>query len=127
MLLLTSKHKKTAFAIFAIPAIIQVQYFEIYNKLISSFDLKMALENPLMVSTLWLENIDFLKLLIIILVFATLLKYLNPIQLSKKIISTLTFFLVGLFGLIILSWYSIFNFQNSIVAFYGSIFDLIKQ
>ena len=126
MLLLTSKHKKTAFAIFAIPAIIQAQYFEIYNKLISSFDLKMALENPLMVSTLWLENIDLLKLLIIILVFATLLKYLNPIQLSKKIISTLIFFLVGLFGLIILSWYSIFNFQNSIVAFYGSIFDLIK-
>lgn len=118
--------KHILFFILIIPTIIQTTYFEIYRKMVSSFGFQTFLEDSEMVLFLWFENINILKTLFLTLIIWFLIGKIQKIDLSKKILIPIYFLLISIYSLIIFSWYSVPNFQNSIISYYGSLFDSIR-
>ena len=126
IILLLRNFKKTLYFFLVIPTIIQATYFEIYKKLVSSFGFQTFFEDSNMVLNLWLENINFWKTIFLILAFLFLVKNLKNIKIHKVISFGSSFLLISIYTLIMLSWYSVPNFQNSIISYYGSLFDSIR-
>jgi len=114
------------FIILALPTVIQATYFEVYKKLVSPFGFQTFGEDTAMVLELWVDNINLPKsIFLLILVWYLVLK-LENIKFSKKVVIPSTFFLISIYSLIVLSWYSVPNFQNSIISFYGSLLETMK-
>ena len=105
---------------------VQATYFEIYRKMISSFGFQTFFEDSGMVISLWLENINILKTVFLITLIWFLVEKIDKIEISKKVTFSLIFLLISIYSLIVFSWYSVSNFQNSIISYYGSLFDSIK-
>jgi len=126
IIIIFRNYKKSLYLFLAIPTIIQATYFEVYRKLVSSFGFQTFFEDSSMILNLWLENINFLKTIFILTVFWFLIKRISNLKLSKWIIFPSSFFLISIYTLIILSWYSVPNFQNSIISYYGSFIDSIR-
>ena len=115
------------FIILLIPTLIQMTYFEVYKKLVTPFGFKTFLEDGGMVLDLWFDNINLPKSIFVIFLIWWLIGKIQKGYLSKYITVPLTGFLIGVYTLIVFSWYSVPNFQNSIISFYGTIFDTVKE
>ena len=125
--LLFSKIKKSIlFLILTVPIIIQATYFEIYRKMVSSFGFQTFLEDSEMVLFLWFENINFLKTVFLISIIWFLIQKVQKIDLQKRVLIPLISMLISIYALTVFSWYSVSNFQNSVIAYYSSLFGSIK-
>ena len=126
LVLMSRLQKYILYLIIVIPTIIQTTYFEIYRKMVSSFGFQTFLEDSGMVLSLWFANINILKTVFLIVIIWFLIGKIRKIDILKRISIPLYFFLIAIYSLIIFSWYSVPNFQNSIISYYGTLLDSIK-
>jgi glucan phosphoethanolaminetransferase (alkaline phosphatase superfamily) len=127
ILILFSRVKRwILFLIIALPMLIQATYFEIYRKVVSSFGFQTFFEDWEMVLKLWVENIDLIKSLTLLAIIWFLVGRVRKVHIPKKISIPLGFSLISIYSLIIFSWYSVPNFQNSVIAYYGSLLETVK-
>lgn len=126
----TGRIRKTAaFVILFLPLAVELSYFSVYRKFVSAFGFRAFNEDPKMVLDLWLNN---LKPLRIFLAFALVLFTVKGFDRIKGRFHWLTrglsgFGLVAVTALMVLSWYSIPVFQNSVFAYAGSFLEMAKQ
>ncbi len=115
--------------IISIPLIIEANYFNIYNKLITPFGIKTFFEDGKMVLDLTFNNINYIKSIFIFLIIYISITILlnNQTQIKTKNITISIISLSILYIFSLFSWYSLTNAQNSLFAFYGSIFETLKN
>ncbi len=81
-----------------------------------------------MVLDLTLENINiYLTVSILILVYFISKIFIEKIELNKNILIFNIIFLILIYSFSVLSWYSLSSSQNSIFAFYSTIFETLKN
>jgi len=123
------KKRIAAFLILFLPLVIQLSYFSVYRKFVSAFGFRAFYEDPAMVFNLWLDNLPVIKIM-----FATLLVSMAVWLLGKirgqghLALRFLSFFVIAVVsGLMMFSWYSVPVFQNSVLAYAGSLLEMAKQ
>ena len=127
LILIRNWNRWAIFLLLIIPTLVQSTYFEVYEKLVSPFGFKIFLENIGMVLDLWIENIDIPKSLFLIFAIWWLVSKLPKGDISRYITIPSIILVIAIYGLIVFSWFSVPNLQNSIVSFYGAILDTFKQ
>ena len=127
LILIRNWNRWAIFILLIIPTLVQSTYFEVYEKLVSPFGFKIFLENIGMVLDLWIENIDIPKSLFLIFAIWWLVSKLPKGDISRYITIPSIILVIAIYGLIVFSWFSVPNLQNSIVSFYGAILDTFKQ
>lgn len=124
--LLQNFRMRYIFLILVIPVFAQMTYFEIYRKFVSPFGLQTFFEDSEMVFSLWIENINFWKSISLLIIFFVILRSFQRESLKKWLVALNSFYLVLFFSFSTFSWYSVSNFGNSVVSFYGTFFELAK-
>ncbi|OGS35970.1 MAG: hypothetical protein A2293_06080 [Elusimicrobia bacterium RIFOXYB2_FULL_49_7] len=117
--------KIAVFALIMIPLFSQSAYFSVYRKLIPPFGFSFIAEDTSLTFSLFFEHLRPIRLLLILLLsflMARLLfKKVPPIKPVKAVVNAI----LGLGVLIhsVFGWYTVTDFQNSIVACYSALLD----
>jgi glucan phosphoethanolaminetransferase (alkaline phosphatase superfamily) len=123
--------KKTilAFFILFLPLLVQISYFSVYRKFVSSFGFRAFFEDPGMIFSLWLANVPFrwIILAFVLVVFSIVLLKRVGQGFHRVTQAVSGFFILTVTALMVFSWYSVPVFQNSVMAYAGSYLELAKQ
>ena len=123
------KKKMAAFLILFLPVAIQLSYFSVYRKFVSSFGFRAFYEDPAMVFDLWMENFPAVKIVFAVFLVSVSVWLLGKIRgKSHPVLMFLSpFIIVVVPGLMMFSGYSVPLFQNSVLAYSGSLLEMAKQ
>ncbi|HIM58093.1 MAG TPA: phosphoethanolamine transferase [Gammaproteobacteria bacterium] len=121
--------KVVVFIVIALPVLVQMSHFEVYRSLTSSFGFHAFTEDPWMTLSLWVEQFNILKSIIILSIVFWLIKLLSfsskPMVKWRYALNTIGFILLYL--LTTFSWYGVSNFQNSALAYYSTLLQMSKD
>ncbi|MBU1170476.1 MAG: phosphoethanolamine transferase [Proteobacteria bacterium] len=118
-----------SFFILFVPLMVQVSYFWIYRKFVSSFGFRAFFEEPGMVFSLWLDNIPVIRIFAALIMVFSVMVILKRIQGGFHVLTQVFsgFVILVVTSLMVFSWYSVPVFQNSVLAYAGSYLELAKQ
>jgi glucan phosphoethanolaminetransferase (alkaline phosphatase superfamily) len=121
-------YKFGVYTIIALPMLVQMSHFEVYRSFASSFGFHAFAEDPWMTLSLWVEQFNIVKSIIILgVVFwsVKLLSVSKPIVKWRYALNVISFTLLYL--LTTFSWYGVPNFQNSTLAYYSTLLQMSKD
>jgi glucan phosphoethanolaminetransferase (alkaline phosphatase superfamily) len=123
------KKRLLAFLILFLPLAVQLSYFAVYRKFVSSFGFRAFSEDPGMVFDLWLENIQGVKTVFAFVLVWAVIWGLGQIKCGFHKVTRIAacFIIVVVTSLMTFSWYSVPVFQNSVLAYSGSFLEMTKQ
>ncbi len=117
------------YIVIAMPMLIQMSHFEVYRSFASSFGFYAFVEDPWMALSLWVEQFNIIKSIIILGVVYWSMRLLSlpskPIVKWRYGLNILGFILLYL--LTTFSWYGVSNFQNSTLAYYSTLLQMTKD
>lgn len=121
--------KNFVFAIITLPMLVQMSHYEVYRSFASSFGFHEFSQDPMLVLSLWIEQFNILKSVIILLSVYGLLSLLSTAKIKVvkwryglNIIGFVLLYLLTTF-----SWYGVSNFQNSVLAYYSTILQMSRN
>jgi glucan phosphoethanolaminetransferase (alkaline phosphatase superfamily) len=118
-----------AVLILFLPMMIQLSYFSVYHKFVSSFGFKAFFEDPGLVFSLWIDTLPLFQVLlsfaVVLLAVIILKRTIQGFHIVAQGLSGFT--IVAVTALTALSWYSVPVFQNSVMAYAGSYVEMVKQ
>ena len=121
-------YKFGVYTIIALPMLVQMSHFEVYRSFASSFGFHAFAEDPWMTLSLWVEQFNIVKSIIILgVVFwsVKLLSVSKPIVKWRYALNVIGFILLYL--LTTFSWYGVSNFQNATLAYYSTLLQMSKD
>ena len=116
------------FLAIGLPMLVQMAHYEAYHSFASSFGFREFSQDPMMVLTLWVEQVNVLKSIAVLLVVYALLGLIKP---SNKLVkwryglNVIGFVLLYL--LTTFSWYGVSNFQNSALTYYSTLLQMSRN
>jgi glucan phosphoethanolaminetransferase (alkaline phosphatase superfamily) len=117
--------RKLVFIAIAVPTLVQMSHYEVYRSFASSFGFHEFSQDPTMVLALWLEQLNVLKFIFILLaVYGLLRLIIVPIRIVKWRYGLNIIGFVLLYLLTTFSWYGVSNFQNSVLAYYSTLLQM---
>lgn len=123
------KKRTAAFVLLFLPIMVQLSYYGVYRRFVNAFGFKAFYEEPTMVFDLWIKNLNLPKILAAAaLVFMTCLIMAGIKGAFHRFTVAVSWFVVVAVSILMgLSWYSVPVFQNSVLAYSGSILALAKE
>lgn len=121
-------YKFGVYTVIALPMLVQMSHFEVYRSFASSFGFHAFTEDPWMTLSLWVEQFNIVKSIIILGVVFWVVKLLSVSKLIVKWRYTLNAIgFILLYLLTTFSWYGVSNFQNSTLAYYSTLLQMSKD